>query len=58
MYFIVSYTAPPRLVMLYAGCINLQNLLNLNLNKMMMMMVMMMLLCLLSFRSFTQRAQF
>ena len=31
----------PRLAMLYAGCVNLKNLPNLNFNKMMMMMMMM-----------------
>ena len=30
---------PPRLAMLYAGCVNLKNLPNLNFNKMMMMMM-------------------
>ena len=30
--------------MLFAGCINLKNLLNLNFNKMMMMMMMMMMM--------------
>ena len=29
--------SPPRLAMLYAGCVNLKNLFNLNFNKMMMM---------------------
>ena len=48
MYFIckVSYCklySPPRLAMLYAGCVNLKNLPNLNFNKMMMMMMMMMM---------------
>ena len=39
----VSYCklhSPPQLVMLYVGCVNLKNLLNLNFNKMMMMMMM------------------
>ena len=38
----VSYCklySPPRLAMLYAGCVNLKNLPNLNFNKMMMMIM-------------------
>ena len=33
--------SPPRLAMLYAGCVNFKNLLNLNFNKIMIMIMIM-----------------